>query len=253
MNISQQIRKLSLILMIVHAPLISAQSFSKIENRPIENRAIEKPRQEKQSLFSRSTKRNLTFRRAGETVNYSNSLSNGQPMNGIFDPEFAISAGLPHLRMDLRITSVELDGPLFVPVGDFVVNTYLISDAHVENAWSADNVPTVQSPAEDNGTITHDTLILSALVYNGCDDSTVINVSSNGPTGPLYLMNDESGAILFSTVTGEMVEYLVLEDSVQGPGFYEFSFKFDSFDTDWIIRGEAPVYCTASTEPLQLD
>lgn len=228
---------------------VSAQSFVESDLRLTKNTS-----QETQQLFSRVPNSDLVFRSIGTTKGFSNKTSfdyneanRGSNHRG-FDPEFGISAGLPHLRMDLRVTSVELNGPLTVPAGDFVIKTYLNSDAHVENAWGAGYVPTFATPGSDNGTIMHDMIILSALVFDGCKDSTVIKVL---PVWPIS--ESENSAILYSTWTDGDVNSVALEDSVQGPGFYEFSFSIDGVDgAQYIIRGEAPVYCTAATEPLPL-
>lgn len=246
----QLIHVLSLALVILQTPSVSAQSIGKSNLR-----TTEQQRHGNSLLFKRATEQYLAKRNSSysDRDNFSQRLSDGQKSHGEFDQQWDISAELPHLRMDLRITSVELNGPLNVPVGDFVVKTYLISDAHVENSWSSENVPTIQIPDDDFGTVTLNKIILSALMYDGCKESSVINVSSNGSAGPTYLMDEEAGAELFSTVTGERVESLALEGSVQGPGFYVFSFTMDSVGAELIVSGDAPVYCTAATQPLSLN
>lgn len=250
MKKSRMKRGLTVALSGVMMSLVTAQSSAQSDVS-----ASSQSRDAQQSLFTRADELYLartdsgTSRRDDGATRF--AIEQSKSRN--FDPGLHIAADLPHLRMDLRITSVEYTGKLFVPPGDFIIRTYLNTDAHVENAWTDDNLQVVQTPHEDYGTLELDKLILSAVVYDGCKDSTEIKVSSNGPAVTPFEKMVDAGAVLFSTITDGPVEDLVLEDSVQGPGFYLFSFVFGFMPDTWIVRGEAPVYCTAATQPLALD
>jgi hypothetical protein len=70
-------------------------------------------------------------------------------------------------------------------------------------------------------------------------------------------MSIAGNSVNLSTVTESQVAELELQDSIQGSGYYTFSYTFDSIDTpfqesDYIVSGVAPVYCTDSVDPLPL-
>lgn len=168
---------------------------------------------------------------------------------GVGFPSDKITAGLPHLRLNIILremrnvlvsgSGVDSLGAFQEPWATFKIESNAADISIPEPADPPYGLP-VPAPGDIWSDIPHANGLFQGIIENGC----------MGPPATFDLTLDSS---IYRSSTGEVFGEVLLVDAVEGHGYYNFKYTIRATDeagnvSDFIFSGDADSYCTSQSD-----
>jgi hypothetical protein len=164
-------------------------------------------------------------------------------------PSSKISAGLPHLRLNILLkemknvvvagSGVDSLGPFQEPWATWKISS-AAADVSIPTLFEPGFGLPVPPPGETFGETPYADGLFQGIIHNGCLGA-----------GAIFDLTLDSTIIRSST--GEVFGEVHLEDAVDRPGFYSWAYVLRAIDeagnvSDFKFSGDADAYCTTQSE-----